>query len=305
MAGVASLQLFVLRAAAAARPDSRSPTTTPRRWRRSATASTACRWRWSWPRPASRCSRRSRSPPASATRSRCSAEGAGRRSPASRRLAATLDWSHDLLADDERVLFRRLAVFAGSFTLEAVEGVCADDSDGRGPSTPSRGSSTRRWCSPSRTVTTTRYRLLETVRQYAAGAAACRRRGVDDPQPALRLVRRVRRGPRPGGVDERRRGRARRVSTSSTATCASRWRGHWDMSRRWRCASPSRCGATGWREPCSPKAASGWRPSSPPCRNSRSCGHARCWPSPSSTFAVEAVGGSRRSARKRSPRTAP
>ena len=40
-------------------------------------------------------------------------------------LRATLQWSHDLLTDDERTLFRRLAVFAGSFDLAAVERVCA------------------------------------------------------------------------------------------------------------------------------------------------------------------------------------
>jgi tetratricopeptide (TPR) repeat protein len=40
-------------------------------------------------------------------------------------LRAALDWSHDLLSPPERTLFRRLSVFAGGFTLEGVEAVCA------------------------------------------------------------------------------------------------------------------------------------------------------------------------------------
>ncbi len=84
-------------------------------------------------------------------------------------LRASVDWSHALLTEPERVLFRRLAVFLGGFDLDAAQAVAgggdveryqildvltllvdkslvvADDSGGR-----------------------TRYRLLETVRQYAA-----------------------------------------------------------------------------------------------------------------------------------------
>lgn len=43
-----------------------------------------------------------------------------------RTLQATLDWSYGLLSPRERVLFNRLAVFAGSFTLEAAEAICSD-----------------------------------------------------------------------------------------------------------------------------------------------------------------------------------
>ena len=41
-------------------------------------------------------------------------------------LRAALDWSHDLLTDEEKTLLRRLSVFAGGWTLDAAEAVCAD-----------------------------------------------------------------------------------------------------------------------------------------------------------------------------------
>jgi predicted ATPase/DNA-binding CsgD family transcriptional regulator len=49
-------------------------------------------------------------------------------------LRATLAWSYDLLAPEEQALFRRLAVFAGGFTIEAAEAVGADGGD-EGPRT--------------------------------------------------------------------------------------------------------------------------------------------------------------------------
>ncbi len=83
-------------------------------------------------------------------------------------LRASVDWSHALLTDPERVLFRRLAAFRGGFDLSAAQAVVGDGdvehyqvldqltllvdkslvvADSSGPAT--------------------RYRLLETVRQYA------------------------------------------------------------------------------------------------------------------------------------------
>jgi predicted ATPase/DNA-binding winged helix-turn-helix (wHTH) protein len=47
--------------------------------------------------------------------------------PRQQTLRALIDWSHDLLADEERIVLRRLAAFAGSWTVEAAEAVVAGD----------------------------------------------------------------------------------------------------------------------------------------------------------------------------------
>jgi predicted ATPase len=52
--------------------------------------------------------------------------GANRMSaPRQQTLRATIDWSHKLLSEAERTLFRWLSVFAGGWTLETAEGVCS------------------------------------------------------------------------------------------------------------------------------------------------------------------------------------
>src|SRR5690606_23984656 len=47
--------------------------------------------------------------------------------PRQRTLRAALDWSYDLLSDDERALLANLAVFAGPFTIDAAEAVAQPD----------------------------------------------------------------------------------------------------------------------------------------------------------------------------------
>ena len=53
--------------------------------------------------------------------------------PRHRTLRATLDWSYALLSPEEQAVFRRLGVFAGGFTLEAVGAVAATDELGVEP----------------------------------------------------------------------------------------------------------------------------------------------------------------------------
>ena len=47
--------------------------------------------------------------------------------PRHRTLRATLEWSHELLSEPEQMLFGRLSVFAGGWTLEAAEEVCSGE----------------------------------------------------------------------------------------------------------------------------------------------------------------------------------
>ena len=78
-------------------------------------------------------------------------------------LAATLDWSHDLLLDDERVAFRRLAVFAGGFDLDAAATVSAI---GDVIDVLSRLVD-KSLVTAETTGEAARFRMLEVVRQYA------------------------------------------------------------------------------------------------------------------------------------------
>ena len=89
--------------------------------------------------------------------------------PRQQTLEAAISWSYGLLGPAEQALFRRLAVFAGGCTLEAVEAVCAFDA----------GDGTFRHDEVADLLSELidkslvlrdeqRYRLLETIRQYAA-----------------------------------------------------------------------------------------------------------------------------------------
>jgi predicted ATPase/class 3 adenylate cyclase len=86
--------------------------------------------------------------------------------PRQQTLRALIDWSYELLTDDERAVFRRLAVFAGGFTLEAAEAVCAFGAI----DTSHVFEHVTQLAEKSLVVIEAageRYRLLETVRQYA------------------------------------------------------------------------------------------------------------------------------------------
>jgi predicted ATPase/transcriptional regulator with XRE-family HTH domain len=87
--------------------------------------------------------------------------------PRHQTLRALIDWSYRLLTEPERIVLRRLAVFAGGWTLEAAEAVCAgDDIDARDVL-----DELTRLVDKSLVVLDprgddTRYSMLETIRQY-------------------------------------------------------------------------------------------------------------------------------------------
>lgn len=95
-------------------------------------------------------------------------------------LRATLGWSFDLLDGDERALLRRLAVFAGSFGIEAVEGVCADGGAGEVVAVFGRLID-KSLVHVEEGPPARRYFLLDTVRQFSAEqlAAAGERQALE------------------------------------------------------------------------------------------------------------------------------
>ena len=125
--------------------------------------------------------------------------GAGDRPERQRTLRATIDWSHDLLAPDEQALFARLSVFHGGCTLEQAERVCGL------PGSVEVLDTLAALLDKSLVVMTDedsdapRFRMLETVRTYAAERLAERgetglmrdrhldwfRRFTDEAQPYL------------------------------------------------------------------------------------------------------------------------
>jgi predicted ATPase/DNA-binding XRE family transcriptional regulator len=94
--------------------------------------------------------------------------------PRQQTLRALLDWSYDLLTEPERQLFRRLAVFAGGWTLAAAEAVCASDREGALPTDTGVLALLINLVNKSLALSVplpgglpeARFRLLETIRAY-------------------------------------------------------------------------------------------------------------------------------------------
>jgi predicted ATPase/DNA-binding winged helix-turn-helix (wHTH) protein len=94
----------------------------------------------------------------------------GRRTALARQrtLRATLDWSHELLTDAERRLLRRLAVFAGGFTVDAAAAVMTDTGlDAAAVTDGIANLVTKSLIALDPTPGAARWYLLETIRAYA------------------------------------------------------------------------------------------------------------------------------------------
>jgi len=95
------------------------------------------------------------------------AQGNAAALPRHQTLRRMIDWSYDWLSKSEQTLFRRLSVFSGGFTLQAAEGVCVDDTIAPADVLDLLA----RLVDKSLVISEehdgeTRYRLLETVREY-------------------------------------------------------------------------------------------------------------------------------------------
>jgi predicted ATPase/DNA-binding CsgD family transcriptional regulator len=88
--------------------------------------------------------------------------------PRQQTLRGTLDWSYELLSEPERTLLNRLSVFAGGWTLEAAEEVCAGDGiEGYEVADLLARLVAKSLVAAEEREGERRYRMLETVRQYA------------------------------------------------------------------------------------------------------------------------------------------
>ena len=89
--------------------------------------------------------------------------------PRRQTLEAAIQWSYDLLTGSERRLLERVSVFWGGWTLEAAEGVCAGDGIDEWEILDLLGHLVdKSLVIALNQDTTTRYKLLETVKQFAA-----------------------------------------------------------------------------------------------------------------------------------------
>ena len=230
-----------------------------------------------------------------------------------RTLRAAIDWSHDLLTGPEQVLLRRLSVFAG-WSLEMAEKVCTDDDIAAADMLDLLAALVDKSLvvREPQVLGQARYRLLDTIREYASGKLAAagegpafRRRHRDYVLAVLSITSALawrscpRRGPSGSTLSA--------GTTWMPPTCGRRSGSAWPTAT-WRrgCGCASRSGPSGWSAASTGSARNGWRTSCPrpgPPRSGRGCAAQRSsgtpscccpatrsqpshWPGPASTWSA-------------------
>jgi predicted ATPase len=82
-------------------------------------------------------------------------------------LRAAMDWSHALLTDAQRAVFRRLGVFSGGFTMELAQAACADDEHDEWAVLEQLAALVEKSLAVAEACEPVRYRLLESPRAFA------------------------------------------------------------------------------------------------------------------------------------------
>ena len=167
-------------------------------------------------------------------------------------LRALVDWSYDLLDDREKCVLERLGVFVGGFDLPAAEAVCGADPVDPMDVLDLLGSlADKSLLLHEERDDGSRYRMLETIREYAREKLAAR--GDDAAATAARHCEHyfafAGRGATGCAAPNRGRGSGGLKPTSTTCARRSRWRFRARSTRsspsswRWRCTTSGACAA--------------------------------------------------------------
>ena len=161
-------------------------------------------------------------------RFRLLAQKGGDRLPRQQTLRALIDWSYELLDDDERAVFARLSSFVGGWTLAAASAVCADDAIDEWQVLDNLSALvTKSLVVAEPGGDERRYRMLNTIHEYGREQLSAIGQRRCDCVKARRILRRVRsRTVGVGRNDSRTSAGSTRLPPKST-TFAAPWNGRW------------------------------------------------------------------------------
>ncbi len=185
--------------------------------------------------------------------------------PRHQALKAAIDWSYQLLSEPERRVLGELSVFAGGFSLDAAAAVCCGGDQAAALDAVDALAAKSLVVAEVNQVTT-RYRLLETIRQYAAGRLA--EAGFQSSEPGC--------GTPPRSCASPSGSLTCPLWRASTTTSAPRSAGHFPAAMRSGRGWPGRWAGSGWRAASSRKGWAGWSAHWPVPRPTGACGPTCC-----------------------------